>query len=226
MTGEASRQRWARTTGLLYLATNASATGAFVLTGRLIAPDPARTAANIAAWPKGLRIALAGELVTIAGVLGLIAGLYVLLAPVNRGLALLALLWRSMENALLAAITLTSFAALAILARGGDSGLAFALLGVHGYGFQLGFLFLGLGSAMFSWLWLKSRLIPAWLAVLGLFASALMAAVALAIIVSPAVFRTVGLAYMAPMGFYEIGLGLWLLVRGVAPAAAEKQTNT
>jgi len=170
MSGEASRQRWARTTGLLYLATNASATGAFLLTGRMVAPDPARTAANIAAWPAGLRIALAGELVTIAGVLGLIAGLYVLLAPVNRGLALIALLWRLMENVLPATITLMSFAALAILARGGDSGLAFALLGVHGYGFQLGFLFLGLGSAMFSWLWLTSRFIPAWLAAWGIFA--------------------------------------------------------
>jgi len=49
-----------------------------------------------------------------------------------------------------------------------------------------------------------------------------MAAVALAIIVSPAIFRTLGLAYMAPMGLYEIGLGLWLLIRGVAPAAPEK----
>lgn len=212
---ERSRQAWARLTGLLYLLTNASATGAFILSDRMIAPDPGQTAANIAAWPAGLRIALAGELMTIAGVLGLIAGLYLLLAPVNRGLALLALLWRLLENAALAAITLMSFAALAILGRGGDAGLAFALLGVHGYGFQLGFLFLGLGSAAFSWLWLKSRFIPAWLAAWGLFASALMAAVALAIIVSPAVFRTVGLAYMAPMGIYEIGLGLWLLIRGV-----------
>ena len=30
-----------------------------------------------------------------------------------------------------------------------------------------------------------------------------------------------GLAYMAPMGIYEVGLGLWLLVKGIqAPSVA------
>jgi hypothetical protein len=31
----------------------------------------------------------------------------------------------------------------------------------------------------------------------------------------------VGLAYMAPMGLYEFGLGLWLLLKGLQAPAGE-----
>lgn len=36
-----------------------------------------------------------------------------------------------------------------------------------------------------------------------------------AIVVHPPVLRIVTLAYMAPIGLFEIGFGLWLAVRGL-----------
>jgi hypothetical protein len=42
----------------------------------------------------------------------------------------------------------------------------------------------------------------------------------LAIMVFPAL-GTMGLTYMAPMFFYEVGMGLWLLVKGLRVPTAE-----
>jgi hypothetical protein len=220
-----SRERWARLAGFLYLATNATAIYGFAVSGPFISRnDPTQTAANIAASETLFRSAVAAELVTVAGVIALIVALYVVLKPVDRNLALLGAFWRLMENCILAGITFTSLTALALM-RGAtylqpmdaqqSHGLMFTLLRVHSYGFQVGFLFLGLGSALFSYLWLKSRYIPRWLALLGMFASLLMAVVALGIVLWPPLFGLVTMAYMAPMAVFEIGLGVWLLVKGI-----------
>jgi hypothetical protein len=234
MTSEASdknRQTWARLTGLMLLLTNGTAIYAtWVRTTFIAANDPARTAANMAVDPSFVRIGLVFDLVTIAGVIPLVVGLYLVLKPVGRGLALLAFCWRLIENGVLATLIFASFAAVTLLDGGTflhalDSAqvndLIYALLKVHVWGFQFGFLFLGLGQAAFSYLWWKSRYIPRWLAGLGMVASAIMAAAALGIIAWPRLYTLVTMAYMAPMGLYEIGLGLWLLIRGIRLDAAE-----
>ena len=43
-----------------------------------------------------------------------------------------------------------------------------------------------------------------------------MAVVALIVIVHPPFYGMVTMAYMLPMGVYEIGLGMWLLTRGLS----------
>lgn len=230
--GDEARRRWARWTGLLLVLTNASAMFAIGLRGSFVAArDPATTAANIAGSETLFRLGLAFDLLTIAGVIPLVAGLYIILKPVGPGLALLAMLWRVIENAVLAMLTFASFAALTLLG-GGDfmrvldpraaGDLAYAMIRIHSWGFQVGFLFLGLGQAAFSLLWWRSLLVPRWLAGLGIAASAIMAAMALGIIVWPPLFSLVTMAYMAPMGLYEIGLGLWLLVAGIRLAGQRK----
>jgi len=42
-----------------------------------------------------------------------------------------------------------------------------------------------------------------------------MAVVTLAVMLFPRLGEAVGLTYMAPMFFYEVGLGLWLLIKGI-----------
>jgi hypothetical protein len=163
-------------------------------------------------------------------VIPLIVGLYLILRPVGRDLALLALSWRLVENSVLAALAIASFTALTLAAGGPfmaavdplqTQALVYALMRVHMWGFQFGFLFLGLGQILFSYLWWKSRYVPRLLAGLGIFASSLLTAMAIGIIVWPPLLAMVTMAYMAPMGLYEIGLGLWLMVKGVrlGPAA-------
>lgn len=227
MSAEAvSRQAWARWTGFLLVATNATAMFAVFTRGSFVAPrDPAQTAANIAGGEMLFRLGLTFELLTVAGVIPLLAGLYVVLKPVNARLAVLGAAWRLIENALLAVLPLASFTAL-VLIGGGDfmrsldraaaGDLAYALLRVHGQSFQAGFLFLGLGQIVFSLLWWRSRYVPRWLAGLGIAGSAIMTAMAIGILIWPPLYGRVGMAYMAPMGAYEIALGLWLLIRGIA----------
>jgi hypothetical protein len=226
-----ARRLWARWLGILLVATNGSAMYAVWTRSSFIASrDAAQTAANIAGSETSFRLGLAFDLLTIAGVIPLIAGLYIVLKPVGRNLALLALLWRLVENAILAMLTFASFTALALLG-GGDfmralapaaaHDLVYALVRVHSWGFQVGFLFLGLGQVVSSLLWWRSLYVPRWLAGLGIAASSVMVAMALGIIVWPPLYGIVTMAYMAPMGLYEIGLGLWLAIRGIRLPAAQ-----
>jgi hypothetical protein len=225
----------AKIVGFLYLFTNATAIFAFSVRGKLIAArDPAQTAANIVASERLFRIAIAAELVTVVGVLVLVWGLYVILRPVDRNIVWLATFFRLGENFVLALATLLELAILALVKGAVFNGqqplLVTAVVRLYGDAFNIGFVFLGLGSALFSYLWFKSCYIPRVLAGWGIFASLVMALMSLAIIVFPTLSR-LGLTYMMPMGLYEFGLGFWLLIRGIqalppkiAPPATNHQT--
>jgi Domain of unknown function (DUF4386) len=214
----------ARIVGFLYLFTNATAIVAFVGRLKLIVPrDAAQTSANIMASEGLFRFGIANEIVTVVGVLVLVWGLYVILKSVDQNVAWLATFLRLAENFFLAFITIQELTALALLKGGATAqgfdpqqlhGLSYTFLRVYGDAFNIGFVFLGLGSAVFSYLWWKSRYIPRLLAGWGIFASLLMAVVSLAIIVVPSLAR-LGLIHMMPMGLYEFGLGFWLLIKGI-----------
>jgi hypothetical protein len=232
MTSDASdhaARLWARWVGFLLLATNGTAMFAVFSRGSFTVPrEAAQTGANVVGSETFFRLALVFDLLTVAGVIPLVAGLYVVLKPFGRNLALLALLWRVVEGCILALLTFASFTALVLLTGhdfiralgpGMASDLAYALIRVHGSGFQVAFLFLGLGQIVFSLLWWRSRYVPRWLAGLGMVASSIMVAMALGIMIWPALFGIVTMAYMAPMGLYEIGLGFWLAIRGIRPLA-------
>lgn len=230
---ESTLQRYAKLAGLMYLLTNAAAIFAqFYGRGFIVRNDPAATAAAINEAPALFRLTVAAELFAVVGTIALFLGLYVVLRDVNRNLALLAAFWRLAENCILGAMAFLTFTAIELASNGpytvgADAGqlqvMMYALIRVHQYGFQVGFLFLGLGSFVFSYLWFKSRYIPRLIAAWGMFASAIMAIVAVIIIVYPPFYGMVTMAYMFPMGLYEIGLGLWLVTRGIKipPTAAD-----
>jgi hypothetical protein len=221
----ADLQRWARTAGLLYLLTNATAVIVVYARGQLILKgDAAGTAANIVASERLFRLGIVFELVTVAGVVALVVALHAVLRTVSRELALMAAFWRLMETASFAAITFSSLTVLTLLddasylgPLGADqrAALGYSFLRLHNAGFQVAFLFLGLGSAMFAWLWWRSRYIPRALAGLGIVASLVMAAAAIIYTLAPSIMQGKTMLVMAPMGLFEIGLGLWLLVRGI-----------
>ena len=228
-TANRQQQTAARLAGFLYLLTNAIAIFAFVVRGRLIVRgDAAQTAVNILGSQQWFRAAIVAELLCVAGTVALVAALYVTLRPVNRNMALLAVCWRLMENATLAVVTLAEFAMLALL--GSDAtlhavsqpelqALSYAALRVYSAGFNIGFLFLGLGSVLFSYLWLRSGYVPRVIAAWGIFASAMMALSMPVIMIFPDLNTRLMPFYLAPMGIYEIGFGLWLLVKGIDPHA-------
>lgn len=222
---EPAQRTAAKVVGFLYLFTMATSIVGFCLRGPLLVlGDAVQTARNIAASEWLYRISIVTDLITIAGVIILVWALYVVLKPVDGNVALLAAFFRLVENSIVAVITLSAFAVLALVS-GGDylrafdakqlEALVYTLaVRVHGAGFNIGFVFLGFGSAVFAYLWFKSRYIPRALAAWGIFSSLVLAIVTLAIMIFPSL-GALGLSYMMPLGVYEVGLGVWLLIKGI-----------
>lgn len=228
---EPAQRSAARLAGFLYLFQMATAVfgQSFVRDRLIVRGDATKTAENILGSERLFRLSVAGDLVTYAGVIVLIWALYVVVRPVHRNLALLAVLFRVAETAVLCVATVNSLAALRLLSgadelktfeAGQVHSLAKLALSVQGLAMSVGFILLGLGSTVFAYLLLKSRYVPGALAAWGIFSSMTLAIVTWIILIFPGLGKTVGLTYMAPMGIYEVGLGLWLLVRGIREPAA------
>lgn len=227
-----AQHRAAKVVGFLYLIQMALAIFAeMFVRARLIVPrDAVQTAANLTASERLFRFSLAGDLMIYASVVVLFWGLYVILKPVNKDVALLGVFFRIVEQAILAVTTCAGFIALRLLGnaeylRVVDTAqlqaLARVFLGMYGTGLSIGFVFLGLGSAVFSYVWLQSGYIPRSLALLGIFASLLLTIMTLVTMVFPRVYEMLGMSYMMPMFVYEVGLGLWLLIKGLRSPSAQ-----
>jgi hypothetical protein len=76
---------------------------------------------------------------------------------------------------------------------------------------------------VFAYLWLKSGYVPKALPVLGGFASILLAAGTLAFLLVPGLQTILFPVYMVPMFFFEVGMGFWLLVKGLRRGAEVMQ---
>lgn len=106
----------ARLVGFLYLFTNATAIVAFIARGKLIVPrDAAQTSTNIVASEGLFRFGIATEIVTVAAVIVLVWGLYVILKPINPSVTWLATFLRLAENFFLAFVVIQEITALAVL---------------------------------------------------------------------------------------------------------------
>jgi hypothetical protein len=216
----------AKIVGVLYLVqmTLAIFAESFVRARLIVPRDAVQTAANIAASERLFRISLAGDLMIYATVIILFWGIYIILKPINKDVALLGAFFRLVEQAILAVTTFAGFIALRLLGPTEYLGaidtahlqaLARAFLSMYGIGLSIGFVFLGLGQAVFSYVWLQSRYIPRSLAILGICASLLLTLMTLVTMVYPRVYQVLGMSYMMPMFLYEVGLGLWLLIKGL-----------
>ncbi len=197
--------------------------GHYVRGQMIVAGDATKTAQNILESERLFRLSIAADVVTCSTVIVLVWAFYILVRPIDRNLALLAVFFRLVENAVLCVAAVNSLVLLKLV--GGTDYLqiigtsqlhSFARLALsaQGLGMNVAFILLGLGSAVFAWLLLKSRYVPKALAAWGIFSSLLLAVGTLAIIVFPGL-GVGGLAYMMPMGIYEVGLGLWLILKGV-----------
>ena len=225
-----SRERsplfYARVAGSIYLF--AMALGIFsqsyILDRLIVSGNAAATAANILASAGLFRIGIAADTLTFVSDVVIGWAFYELLKPVDRSLALLGAFLRVADGAILAGVTLNGLITLRLLSgadylQGLDAhqvqSFARLFVSVRGVGFYIGFVFLGLGSAIFAWLLMKSRYVPKILAAWGVFASLVLALGSLAVILSPWFAAHASLAFMLPMFCYEVPLGLWLLIKGV-----------
>ena len=226
-----SQRKAARVVGFTYLCAMAVAVFAeFYVRGHLVVANNAvDTARNIMAHERLFRVGIASNLFVSAIDLALIAALYVVLEPVGRNLALFAVFLRLVETSVGAAMTLYDFDVLRLLS-GADyvrvfetdrlQTLARLSLGAHGAGNSVAFVFLGLGSAVFGYLWFRSNYIPRALAALGVFGSLLLAAGPFTFIIYPSLTAIFSPWYMAPIGVFEVTMGFWLLFKGLPSDAS------
>ncbi len=222
------QRSWARVIGFAYLfAIPTSLFAEFFVYGRLIVTgNAAATAQNIMSHPQLYRLGIASNLSAFIVDVLLIVGLYVVLKPVNRNLALAALIWRVIETTLLIVSTLSDFDALRLLGSaeytkvfdaGQLANLARFSLSGQGAAYTLALLLAGVGSTLFCYLWYQSRYIHRALAAFGIFASVLMATCMYIGIIFPDFLKVVSVTYYGmPIFIFELVMGVLLLFRGLS----------
>jgi len=211
-------------TGLLTVAIVVFAN--YVLLNPLIVPGNAvETARNIVAHETQFRITAVCFLIYSAGVVVLLAALYLILRPVNQGLALVGALFRLVFALLWLLTTLNMLGALRHLGSASYlqvfeadrlQTLARLHLAANFDDYYVGLPFFGLAATVCSYLWLKSNYIPKSLSIFGLISSAWCVACALVFLIFPHFNKTVNDYWFdSPMALFELALSLWLLFKGL-----------
>src|SRR5213080_2423206 len=204
--------------------------GNYVLLGPLVIPRNAvDTARNILAHQTQFRFAAVCFLTYAVGVVVLLSALYVILAPVNRGLALAGALFRLVFAMLWLIAPLNSLAALRLL---GDTSylkvfepdrlqaLARVQLAGSFDDYYVGLPFFGLAATVCAWLWFKSTYIPKGLALFGVISSAWCVFCAFVYLIFPNFNKVVNdYIFDSPMALFELVVSFWLLIKGLKPAA-------
>jgi hypothetical protein len=202
--------------------------GNYVLLNPLIVPrNAAETARNIMAHETQFRVAATCFLAYSAAVVVLLAALYVILKPVNQGLALVGALFRLIFAMLWLLSTLNMLGALRLLGSASylqvfeaDRLQVLARLSVAGSfdDYYVGLPFFGLAAAICAWLWLKSNFIPRGLSIFGVISSAWCVICAFVYLIFPGFAKPVDPYWFdSPMAIFELVLSFWLLFKGLKP---------
>jgi hypothetical protein len=203
--------------------------GNYVLLNPLtVSGNAAATAQNIVAHETQFRITVVCFLTYSLGVVVLLSALYVILKPVNPGLALVgalsrlvfALLWLLSPLNLLSALRLLSNANyLQVFEPDRLQALARLHLGASFDDYYVGLPFFGLAATICAWLWLKSNYIPKGLAIFGVISSAWCVLCAYLFLIFPDFNKIVNDYFFdSPMAIFELVLSFWLLFKGLRPS--------
>jgi len=191
----------------------------------IVRGNAAETAKNIMAHETQFRVALTCFLIYSASVIVLLAALYIILKPVNQGLALVGALFRLVFALMWLLSTLNMLGALRLLSGASylqilepDRLQALARVSVAGTfdDYYIGLPFFGLGATVCAWLWLKSNYIPKGLAVFGVISSAWCVICAFVFLIFPGFAKPVDPYWFdSPMAIFELVLSFWLLFKGL-----------
>ena len=185
------------------------------------------TLASLAQHASFVRMNILLTLLQAAYALVLGVTLYALTREQDRDLAVMALCCRAGEGLIAAISPIRSLALLSIATAGAPDAAAQALGGLllkmGGWTGLLAATCFAVGSALYSYLFLRARSIPVSLAWLGVLASVLLA-VAVPLQLAGFLRGPVTSFIWVPMLVFEVALALWLLIKGVAaqPQAAFK----
>jgi len=203
--------------------------GNYVLLEPLIVPRNAvDTARNILAHQTQFRVALICFITYGIGAIVLLTALYVVLAPVNRGLTLAGALFRLVFVMLWLVAPLNSLGALRLLSDSSYlqvfeperlQALARAQIAASFDDYYVGLPFFGLAATICAWLWWKSNYIPKGLALFGVISSAWCVFCAFVYLIFPNFNKIVNdYIFDSPMALFELALSFWLLFKGLRPS--------
>lgn len=183
------------------------------------------TARHFIGHEHSIRIYVAGAFLHGVGMVVLLTTLYVILRPINRGIALFAAFSKLIYVLFWFIVLLEIFAALRLVGNTGLMrsflpGSLASLAGTHldssRDAYYIGLVFNGLGSALFAWLFFVSRYIPRTLALWGILGSLYEGFCGFAYLIYP------GFGAIVPANWYELPpmtfellLCFWLLSRGL-----------
>lgn len=222
---------YARIAGLAYLITIMLGIFSvnFVASDLIVPEDNAATVNNIIANESLFRIGIASEILMYVLVILLAWALYGILKTVNRNLALLALLWRLGEAIIGASATVLSGLIPLLLLNNAETfetqqlqSLVSLFLDVRNVGLDIVLIFIGMGGAIFCYLFYTSRYVPRILAVWGMLTYLTMLILSFISILTP-ISESIKMVFYTPGGLFEITFGLWLLIKGINVEDGEKR---
>jgi hypothetical protein len=220
-----SAQSVARVGGALYLIIIIlGALGEAVVRGSIVVPGNATaTAANLRSLEWLWRLGVAGETVLLASAIALALILNVLLRPVSRDLALVAVFFNLVCIAIegVAAISLAATLLPVTNAAYVDAFTpqqldVIAMLSIqsHSAGFGIALIFFGVECVILGYLIYRSGYMPRAIGVLMQIAGVCYVINSFALLLSPALSSRLFPGILIPSLIAELSLALWLLVKG------------
>jgi hypothetical protein len=223
-----TRSTNARVAGIAYLVYIAAAFPAMVITTRVTAGATiAARVANMAQHAFDVRLAAVLTLIGCFCALILGVTLYAITRAQDRDLAMFALTCRVAEGVTGGAGLAATLALLSLLTTTGanvSDTPAIQTLAAFLFAdtFFVAATFFAVGSTVFCWLLLRGRMVPTWLAWVGVVGSAL-AAVAMPLETLHLLSSAISQLTWAPVGIFEIVVAVWFIVKGVRdPVLFEK----
>jgi len=220
-----TRRTNARIAGIAYLAYIAAAFPAMLLSNRATSGEGmAAKLAGLALHATAVRFAAVLSLIGCFCALVLAVTLYAITREHDRDLALLALTCRVAEGVTGAASIPMTLGLLALATAAGTNTPDPRAAGAVGafvlaQPWLIGAAFFAVGSTIFSWLLLRGRMVPVWLAGLGVVASAVVA-LALPLQLMEVLPGLVAQLIWLAVAVFELVLAVWLIAKGAAPQEA------
>ena len=185
--------------------------------------DATTTANNIAGSPLLWRMGIVGDITMHLLDIPLMVILYLLLKPVHRAIALLALAFNLIQTAVLVINKLALMVPLILLANKPFvdafsseqiNAQILVLIDIHNYGFGLGLIFFGFACLCYGYLIFKSNYLPKFIGIFIAIAGLCYLLNSFVLIIAPAlspyIFPLLGICVIA-----ELSLCLRLLIKGV-----------
>jgi hypothetical protein len=221
-----TRRTNARIAGIAYLLYIAVAFPSMVLSERAARGEGiAAQLASFAQHATDVRVAAVLTLLSCFCALILAVTLYAITRDQDPDLAMLALTCRVTEGVTGAVTIPWTLGLLWFVTTAGTSVADAAAM--HPLGAVLiqmpplvGATFFAVGSALFSWLLLRGRMVPLWLAWLGVLGSALIV-VGLPLQMTEVLTGSLTQLMWIPVAVFELVLAVWLIVKGVATPVAQ-----